>query len=165
MKTKLSILLLSALILTGCKSQPFSDGAQSKEELVRKFIAALATGNKDEVRKYLVRKKEYAKGIHPHTPEAKGSDGNTWWETMIIRKRDSLTGGLMAKFEGKTCTVAINGKEKQIETHGPVTFYREIPVKIVCGDKENIYTDDNRYIFGIVVEKYGVYKVLNIFHD
>ena len=84
---------------------------------------------------------------------------------MIIRRRDMLTSGLIAKFQGKTCSVSITGKEKKTEKHGPVTFYREIPVKIVCGDKDNLYTDETRYLFGIVVEKYGTFKLLNILND
>jgi hypothetical protein len=163
--TKVSCLLFSVLVVASCRSKPLEGGARSKEELVRGFIAALTTGDNEKVRSFLVRKKEYAEAIHPHTPEAKGVEANTWWDTMIIRKRDLLTNGLIYKFKGKTCQVEITGKEKSSESHGPLTFYREIPVKIVCGDKENLYTDDTRYIFAIVVEKYGIWKLLNIFND
>jgi hypothetical protein len=165
MKIKISVIFLSALIFAACRSNPFEGGTKSKEELVRNFTAALTQGNADTIRSYLIRKKEYVEGIHPYTPEAKGIVGEEWWNTMIIRRRDMLTNGLIEKFKGKTCSVEITGKEKKIEKFGPVTFYREIPVKIVCGDKDNLYTDDSRYMFGIVVEKYGVFKLLNILND
>lgn len=84
---------------------------------------------------------------------------------MIIRRRDMLTTGLIEKYKGKTCSVEISGVDKKTEKFGPVTFHREIPVKIVCGDKDNLYTDETRYLFGIVVEKYGTFKLLNILND
>lgn len=161
-----TIFVISALIaVASCSRKTLQAGSESKEALVQGFIAALTTGNQETVRQYLVRKQEYVEAIHPHTPEAKGVPGSDWWDTMIIRKRDILTSGLLEKFSGKTCSVEISGKEKGIEKHGPVTFYREIPVRIACGDKENFYSDETRYIFGIVVEKYGVWKLLNIFND
>lgn len=165
MKLKTIVPILSALIVLQCRSQPLQGGAQSKEELVNGFVAALSQGNPETVRNYLVRKQEYVEAIHPHTPEAKGIAGEEMWNTMIIRRRDMLTSGLMRKFEGKTCSVSITGKEKKTEKHGPLTFYREIPVRVMCGDKENVYTDESRYMFGIVVEKYGVFKLLNILND
>lgn len=148
-----------------CGTAKLQGGAASKEQLVNNFVVALSQGNADTVRSFLVRKKEFVEGIHPYTPEAKNVTGEYWWNEMLIKRRDLLTSGLLKKFSNKTCRAEITGKEKKVEKHGPVTFYRQIPVKILCGDKENLYGDENRSLFGIVVEKDGVYKVLNIFHD
>lgn len=162
MKYKTIIIFLLSSAIVGC-GKKLHEGESSKEKLIQGFISALSTGEAKEIRKYLIRKKEFVEAIHPHTPEAKGIDGETYWNTMIIERRDILTNGLVDKFRGKSCSVAANGNEHKKELHGPVTFYREVPVKIVCGDKDKIYTDENRRIFGIIVEKNGVYKVLNIF--
>ena len=156
------IVVCTSLACGGTKLQ---GGAASKEQLVNNFVVALGQGNADAVRSFLVRKKEFIDGIHPYTPEAKNVTGELWWSEMLITRRDLLTNGLLKKFGNKTCRAEIAGKEKKVEKHGPVTFYRQIPVKILCGDKENLYSDENRSLFGIVVEKDGVYKVLNIFHD
>jgi len=165
MKALNLIPLVFLSICYSCKSQPLQEGAHSKEELTSSFISALSTGEPALIRKYLVRKQEYIEAIHPFTPEAKGTEGGTLWDTMIIRKRDIITSFLVEKFKGKTCSVAITGKERKMERYGDVTFYRQIPVRIVCGDQENLYSDDSNTIFGVVVEKYGTWKVLNIFND
>lgn len=165
MKTLNCIILTLITICYSCKSHPLLEGARSKEELISSFIKTLSTGDPALIRKYLVRRQEYIEAIHPVTPEAKGTDGGTLWETMIIRKRDIITSFLVEKFKGKTCSVAITGKERKMERYGDVTFYRQIPVRIVCGDQKNLYSDDSNTIFGVVVEKYGTWKVLNIFND
>lgn len=152
-------------LITSCRGVALEQGAATKEALVKNFVAALSQGDHATVRRYLVRKKEFVEGIHPYTPEAKNIGGELWWNDMLIKKRDVMTTALMDKFAGKTCSVEISGQEKKTEKHGPVTFYRQIPVKIVCGDKDNLYTDEDKSIFGVVVEKNGVYKVLNIFND
>ncbi|MBX3722668.1 MAG: hypothetical protein KF713_12575 [Turneriella sp.] len=161
---RLSVLIILALF-TECGGVALEQGAITKEALVKNFVAALSQGDHATVRQYLVRKKEFVEGIHPYTPEAKNIGGELWWNDMLVKKRDVMTTALMDKFAGKTCSVEISGKEKKVEKYGPITFYRQIPVRIVCGDRENLYTDEDKSIFGVVVEKNGIYKVLNIFND
>lgn len=158
-------IILALGLLLNCQNKPFHGGATSKEVLVSSFIAALSQENTDLVRTYLIRKQEFVEDIHPYTPEAKNISGEEWWNTMIIRRRDALTTGLLHKFKGKTCSATITGPEKKKEHYGPIKFYRQIPIKIICGDNDNVYKDENNSIFGIVVEKGGVFKILNIFSD
>lgn len=164
MNQKIITILIAAGAIITCGGPKLSGGAQSKEALVSGFVTALSQGNADTIRSFLVRKAEYVEAIHPHTPEAKNVSGEDWWNNAIIRRRDLLTTGLINKFAKQTCRTEITGKEKWMEKHGPVTFYREIPVKIICGENtQNRFEEDSNSVFGIVVEKNGVFKILNIF--
>jgi hypothetical protein len=157
-----TILLILVLLESAC-SRPLVDGAPNLQTLVGGFINALCDQNHEVLRRYLVRKAEYVEIIHPETPEAKGVGGSEFWNLMIIKKRDILTNALLDKFKGKKCQTTISGDAASVEKHGSIKFYRELPVKIVCEDGKNLLIDENKKIFGIVVEKNGIFKILNIF--
>lgn len=165
-KTLTASILFLVLAVSACKkSNPFDAGAESIEALVSGVTGAMAANDHDKLRSLMIRKHEYVNSIHPHTPEAKDMSGEDYWQTFIIRRRDALTGMHIDLLKGKSCKAVITGKESKRETHGPVVFYREIPVRIECTAGGKMQLSQNRGLFGIVVEKYGVYKLLNIFAD
>lgn len=154
------------LIMASCtKEVPLEKGTDSMEALVSGLTGAMAANDHDKIRGLMVQRAEYVAAIHAHTPEGKNVDGAEIWNALVARKRDLLTGKYIDQFKGKTCKTKVSGSEKKREKRGPVTFYRQVPVLIECKDKEKVYLDQNKELFGVVVEKNGVYKLLNIFTD
>lgn len=154
------------LAFAACKKDyPFEMGAPNREALVSGVIDAMAANDHDKIRSLMIRKHEYVNAIHPYTPEGKGIGGEEYWQTFIIRKRDALTGAHIDLLKGKKCKGTLAGSESKREEHGSVVFYRELPVRIECTDKGKLYVTENRGLFGVVVEKNGIFKLLNIFSN
>lgn len=159
-------ILLSATL--SCSTHtPLPYGENSVEGLVKKAVPALFAHDNATVTQILISRNEFKQTVYENFPESKQIPADEFWETFIVRRRDTRIGDMMKKFQGKQCRLIHVGTARKVATLRRIKLHYQIPIEFECnirGSKKAWHEVESN-LFGSIVEADGKFRWLNAFWD
>ena len=167
MKSKNLLLFLLLMISMCSPHKPLAYGEESRESVIQRGTKAMFDNQPAEITKMLINRTEFRESVFPHFPESAQMTADEFWESFIVKRRDSRIGDMIGKFRGNSCKVIRIGAPKKIAQLKKIKLHYQTPFEFECigaADKK-VWRESETNLFGTIVESNGKFRWLSAFWD
>ena len=147
----------------GDSATAFADGESSREALVRRFVRSLAAADTDDLRRLVVKGREFVDIYYPGSPYASGpyhQPVGFAWRMLQVPSVAGFT-RLVRRVGGHPLTFVWQRCEPRVLREGKVDRYTGCLVRLVDERGDTV----TRRLFGSIVAYEGRYKFLSYTND